>query len=190
MKTDKKVYRPLAFTMIIQYFVVLSISVFGLFGLIYIPLKFKSEFADYFALIAALFFFLEGTISFCFLLKHKIVIDKTEIYVPADHKGIFLRRLQYETKIVYSEINGLRLTKSSHNSNGESVFGVFVNMPYLVFTCATTKEKAINLYFYTRKQVVKMINDISERAIANGNELYVKPGEEMLQNFLQEYKKK
>lgn len=133
-------------------------------------------------IIVAMLFFIELLLE----IKERVVLFDDEIYVAAD-KSFVSRKLQYEERIRYADIESIRLIASTHNSRNEPLTGVFVGMPYLILTCKDGNDKAINLYFYSRGQVRKMIDIIKEMVRLEGNELSPQSGKEMLKEFLRKY---
>ncbi|NCA93153.1 hypothetical protein EOM82_07955 [bacterium] len=76
------------------------------------------------------------------------------------------------------------LMVSKNNSISESTCRVFVNMPYIVFECKNKQQeviqKAINVFYYSKKQTAKIIDETILRAKMSGNELLVPSGQEMI----------
>ena len=63
------------------------------------------------------------------------------------------------------------------------MFWVFVDMPYIVFHCEDGKEKAINLYYFTRRQRIKIIDEVIARVKKEGRELNVSSAKELIQSY-------
>lgn len=63
-------------------------------------------------------------------------------------------------------------------------------MPYIVFDCKDGRQNAINVQFYSKKQIIIIIDEIKKRAKLMGNELHIKSGSEILLDFLKSQKKK
>lgn len=138
------------------------------------------------ALIAAI-----GTIGlfvpeFIHTARNRIVMLADKIYVPGN-KGE--RKIQHEVKLQYVNIKRIYLTASNKDSNGKSVFGVFVNMPYLIFEEYSGDTKAVNVYYYSKKQVSQIIDIVVVRANEQGNKLSVKNGLDLINDFKNSLKK-
>ena len=135
-----------------------------------------------------------GAVLFCIytiirLGKNRIILLETEIFVP-ENWGNKDNRIQYETHIKYIEIKNIFITMSDKNSCGGESRWVFVPMPYIVFECNDGSQKAINVYFYTKKQVVKIMDLAIERAKSLGNNIDIKTGTDILLSFKESAKKK
>lgn len=114
--------------------------------------------------------------------RNRIILDIKEIYVP-ENWGNKKSILQLETHIPYGKIKNISLIKSKNNSLGQKVKMAFVDMPYIVFECVDDKNYLINVYYYSKKQVVDIINECINRADLIGNRLTIGTGEEILQKF-------
>lgn len=119
------------------------------------------------------------------LLQNRIVMLSDIIFVPGN-KGE--RKIQHEVKIQYADIKHIFLSASNKDSNGKSVFGVFVNMPYLNFEKYNGDTELINIYYYTKKQVAQIIDITIDRAIKQGNRLNSESGLELIREFIDSLK--
>lgn len=185
----KKIY-PRSPLIIIGEIIFAAIDILCLVGLVYAILKYFTTY-DWYYILIFISAILVGTGSFVYLLsflKKKIILQDNTIFVYADiadKDGVFLRRLQHETVISYEEIQDIKLDAAAIDSNGHSVKNVFVEMPYIVFVCKDSIQKLVNVYFYSKKQVVSIIDEVANRARAAGNELNLKSGTEILSAFLE-----
>lgn len=130
-------------------------------------------------------------ISYLFIkmAKNRIILKSTEIFVPANW-GNKKSKIQYETKISYKEIQNIFMISSYKNSINQKTEWVFIPMPYIVFDCSDNKQKAINVYYYSKKQIIKIIDEIRIRAKNLGNNNLSKSGNEILSSFLETQKNK
>ena len=119
-------------------------------------------------------------------LRNRIILYDDEIFVPG-HWGD--QKVQYELHIRYCDIKDIRLVASDKDSKGQSVFGVFVQMPYIIFEGYDGKQKAVNVYYYSKKQVASIIDLAVDRAKKQGNELNLKSGLELIKEFIAGNKK-
>lgn len=127
----------------------------------------------------------------CLDFKKGVKFDANGIKVEADvadKKGLLVRRFQHKTEIAYSEIDDILLIASDTDSRGRKVEHVFIKMPYIVFKCKDGKQKAINVYYFSRKQKIKIIDEIKQRASDAGNTLEISSGEDMWNDYNQRYK--
>lgn len=128
-----------------------------------------------------------GTVLFGIYLlvkfaKNRIVFTESEIFVP-QHWGSKDSRIQYETHIKYDEITNIFITASNKNSLGRDARRVMTIMPYMVFECRDGKQKAINVLYFSKKQVIKIIDLAIERAKAQGIDFNSPTGEQILADF-------
>ncbi len=114
----------------------------------------------------------------------KINFSEDAISINDDIKVIgVVRRLQYAVRVKYTEIKSLSYRESRKDSLGHDVDWVFVLMPYVVLHCEDGDEKAINLYYFSRKQRLKIIDEIISRVRKVGRELNVSPVKELIQSY-------
>lgn len=104
----------------------------------------------------------------------------------ADKGGLLIRKIQYNTDIVYSEIKNISITASNKDSLGQTVKHVFVKMPYIVFKCKDGTEKAVNVYYFNKKQKIAIIDEVICRAKNKGNDLEIESGEKLWDKFYSE----
>lgn len=116
-----------------------------------------------------------------YVAQNRIVMLADKIFVPGN-KGE--RKIQYELKIQYVDIKRIYLTVSNKDSNGKSVFGVFTNMTYLIFEEYNGDKKAVNVFYYSKNQVAKIIDISVDRAMRQGNKIDIKAGLELIREFI------
>lgn len=145
------------------------------------------------AVISAIIVFAGSFIIFLSLIKKRIIINDEDIFVPADiadKKGLFLRRLQHRTSVKFEEIESIYLIAARRDSKNNHVKNVFVSMPYIVFSCKDGQKKMINVYYYSKKQVAYIIDEIKNRASLIGNDLQIQSGKEVVSEFIQKQNKR
>lgn len=128
---------------------------------------------------------------FCFDLRRGIIFENDRIRVEsdlADKNGLILRRFQHKIDVTYTEVQNIFLTASNRDSRGREVKNVFVNMPYIIFECKNGSQKAINVYYYSKRQVIRIIDEFIQRAHEKGNFLCVNSGKKLLEDFLKDKK--
>ncbi len=138
---------------------------------------------DWSGFIFAIFGFLFMSYTTFRMGKNRIILDVGEIYVP-EHWGSKENKIQYETHIAYSDIQNIYLISSNKNSLNKIARWVFTPMPYIVIDCKDGKQNAINVFYFSKKQVIKIIDESISRAKAINNELQIKTGTEILSEFL------
>ena len=121
------------------------------------------------------------------MAKNRIVLTDKEIYVP-DHWGSKDYKIQYETHIAYSEILDIFIISSNNNSLNQPIRWATPCMPYIIVNCKGGQQKAINVFYYSKKQVVRIIDETIERSKLVGNEVVIKSGSEILKEFLEKEK--
>ena len=144
------------------------------------------EWVGFFAAIGGFLFMLYTVFR---MGKNRIILEHSEIFVP-EHWGSKNSKIQYETHISYQEIKSISIVSSNKNSLNKNARWVFMPMPYIVFGCIDDRQKAVNVFYFSKKQVVRIINDVLERTKQLGNEIQSKSGEEILSEFLVQQKNK
>lgn len=144
------------------------------------------EWLGFFAAIGG---FLYMAYTFYRMARNRIILDKDEIFIP-EHWGNKDNKIQYETHIAYKDIANIFLVITSNNSLNKTAHWVFTPMPYVVFDCKDGSQKLINVFYYSKNQVVKIIDETIARSKETENELEIKTGTEILSDFLALQKKK
>lgn len=137
--------------------------------------------AGFVAAVFAIFFIGYNIIK---MAKNRIVLNDKEIYVP-EHWGSKDYKLQYETHISYSDIRNIYIVLSNNNSLNEPLKWGTLPMPYIVFDCNSEEQKAVNVFYFSKRQTVKIIDDVILRAKKRGNDLVIGNGEKILKKFLE-----
>lgn len=150
---------------------------------------------DLFFVVLGLIFSIVGIIVsltiLCLDFKKGVKFDANGITVESDasdKNGLLVRKFQHKTEITYNEIDDIILIASDTDSRGRKVANVFIKMPYIVFKCKNEKQIAINVYYFSRKQIIKIIDEIKQRAFEAGNRLDIPSGEDMWNDYRQRYK--
>lgn len=73
---------------------------------------------------------------------------------------------------------------SSNNSLNKESKMIFTPMPYIIFECENDIKKAVNVFYYSKKQVVKIIDEIVNRAKISNNKKLLKSGNEIYTEFI------
>ena len=167
----------------------LAIIVSAIYLIIYLFLYVKNmQIKEWIAMIAAIGCLFYFSYTFIRMARNRIILDKAEIVVP-ENWGSTKLKLQYQVNISYNTIRNISLMTSRKNSIGNKVEMVFVDMPYIVFECKDGAKKLVNVYYYSKKQVVDLIDEVISRASAMGNELHINTGTEMMSLFLRKINK-
>lgn len=165
--------------------VIIGIALYVIVILIKDYLSFR-DFWFWLALLSAI-----GIIGFILydiicVVQNRIIMVADKIIVPGN-KGE--RKIQYEIHIQYVDIKNIYLTSSKKDSKGRSVFGVFVQMPYIIFEEYSGEVKAVNVYNYSKKKVAQIIDIIIDEANNRGNRIDINSGLELIKNFKANLKK-
>lgn len=115
--------------------------------------------------------------------RNRIVFNNEFIFVPGNW-GKGEAKLQYECKIAYSEIKNIFIAKSDDNSLNKPIKFALLPMPYIVFEYANGEQKAINVFYYSKKSVIKIIDEAIKRAKLCGNTIEIGSGESLFNDFL------
>lgn len=95
-------------------------------------------------------------------IRKRIVLFENKIYVQGDF-GDEKTKLQYEIDIEYINIQNISLVVDSKNSLNKDVVFVITPMINSVLHLSDGEEARINLYYYSKKQKIEIINYIIER---------------------------
>jgi len=95
---------------------------------------------------------------FC-IMKKGIVLFDDKIYVQED-RGNKDTKLQYKIEIEFCQIEKIDMTTTSNNSLNHYMRFVITPMPYIVLHLADNREKRINVYYYSNKQTIEIIDYI------------------------------
>ncbi|MFA6860605.1 MAG: hypothetical protein WCR30_04380 [Clostridia bacterium] len=138
---------------------------------------------DWIGMLAGLFTVMFMGYTFIRFARNKIILDKNEIFVP-DHWGNKDNKIQYETHVPYLEIKNIFMIITTNNSLNKPAKWIFTPMPYIVFDCKDKKQRAINVFYFSKKQIIKIIDESITRAQELGNNLEIKTGNEIFSDLL------
>lgn len=181
----RKVYFQVSILLYLVLIIILTIT----FGCIYVMIFFIKDLLhtattfEWAGFIASIFGFFYTSYSFVRMAKNRIILDNTKIYVP-NHWGGKDYKLQYELHISYLDINNIYLVLSNRNSLNKPLKWATLPMAYIVIDCNDKTQKNINVFYYSKKQVIQIIDEIKKRAELLGNDLHIKSGSIMLNDFL------
>lgn len=114
--------------------------------------------------------------------RDRIVLEPNRIYVP-DSWNKTVVKVQYKTEVNYADIEGIFIAetqKDSLNLNDCSA----LPMPYIVIDCKNGDQKLINMYWYSKKRLKTILDEIIARARNVGNNFTSETGEEIYNTFL------
>lgn len=121
----------------------------------------------------AWFTFLLMMFPFCFVLftfirfeHHRIVFFNKYISIPDDWLGM-RSKIQFTTIIHYDEIEDVRIIWSENNSVNDRIPiqmpSSLILKPYIEIMCKDGNTKRIFIMYFTRKQKIKIIDEIKSR---------------------------
>lgn len=184
----KKIYPCSALTIILEIFF-LAICLLCIFGFCLGIME--NNLYGYLCSISSIIVFLGSLIYFLSFIKKRITITEKEIIVSediADKRNIFLRKIQYNTSVSFDEIEKIYICSTNKDSRGQHVKFIFVFMPYIVFECKDRQKKMINVYYFSKKQVIYIIDEVKRRALLVGNDFQIETGEELISKIIDETK--
>ena len=136
--------------------------------------------------------FVIGAILWTYLIvefaRNRIVFEENHIYVP-ESWGKGREKTQYKTVVDYLTIVEVFLAESHKDSLNRYDCSV-LPMPYIVLNCKDNKQERINVNWFSKKQRIKIIDEIINRAKLHGNNFTDQTGEEIYNSFLTAKKSK
>lgn len=178
----KKSIHPISVLRVIWLLIWLLLIGLSIATAVLVVIDNKYSYINIIALIVAVPLFVISLIIFCSDFKRGVKFYDNCITVSADFgdkNGLLVRRFQHAIKVQYVDIHKLYVVYSNKDSNSKPVENVFVNMPYIVMECVDGSVKAINVYYYSKKQRINLINEIRLRAEKAGNCIDCVSGEEI-----------
>ena len=125
----------------------------------------------YFLISIAILFLTYTSIRFLFSLK--IHLRKEDIATFGDGLPKF-EKIQYKCFVKYKDIKNISILASEKNSKNKRIQLKWVSssMPkkYLEFTLINGKKERMCINYYTKKQIIKMLNYINSNMQLAGNE--------------------
>lgn len=116
------------------------------------------------------------------LVRNRIILEQDRIFVP-ENWGKGIEKKQYKVEVNYADIEGIFIAetqKDSLNLNDCSA----LPMPYIVIDCKNGDQKLINMYWYSKKRLKTILDEIIARARYVGNDFTSETGEEIYNTFL------
>lgn len=187
MDSALKVYKPKSAILIFSYIFASTLVSSMLVSLVIVFIYFMNDIGWVIILLSSVSFGLYMGISGIIALScKKIVLDVDAIRVKKDKRGGF-RVLQHEINLPYADINSIEIVVSATDTNGEGQLGLFTPMPSIYFECSNDEFRMINVYDYSKKQIIEMLDEIIKRAQAVGKLLNCLTGEEIIKQAIDKY---
>lgn len=93
------------------------------------------------------------------LIKRSIVVFENKIQVQEDIGGRDIK-LQYALDVKFSDIQSISITVDSSNSRNQYMRFVITPMPNVILHLKNGKSARINVYYYSKKQTIEIIDYI------------------------------
>lgn len=157
-----KQYNPKSIKMYVAISIFVSIIGCGVYSIIGFSENKRATLLEWTGLIIIVF----GIIYFIYLiyrfLNRRIVLFEDRIYTTKDvgNRDVIL---QYELEVMFNQIEKISLSLSSKNSLNQNLPFVITPMPYIVLHLTTGQIKRINVYFYSKKQTIEIIDYIIDK---------------------------
>lgn len=116
------------------------------------------------------------------VMKRKILLYEDSIFISEDI-GNKVIKLQYKTDVKFDQIEYIDMLISSNNSLNQSMRFVITPMPYIVLHLKNGKEEWMNMYYYSKKQTIEIINYIIEKKKKQVVDFTHKNGQELLNDL-------
>lgn len=123
-----------------------------------------------------------------YIMKRKILLYEDSIYISEDI-GSKDTKLQYKTDVKFDQIEYIDMLISSNNSLNQSMRFVITPMPYIVFHLKNGKEEWMNMYYYSKKQTIEIIDYVIEKKKIQDVGFTHKTGQELLKDLRNTIKK-
>ncbi len=182
--------RPHTVLMVFVELLMLAFAILGWAVVIYFGIL--NEYEPLITIVVTICGILTGlccSFAFYSFAIRKIEFNEDYLYVSKDKEDkskSIIRRLQHEVKIEYQDIEKIALHSMTTDTKNHDLKFIFVSMPHIVIECKGGRKEMINVYFYTRKQVIHIIDEIVNRAIGNGNDLSKYCGQDMVFEFIKQ----
>lgn len=116
------------------------------------------------------------------VMKRKILLNEDSICISEDI-GSKDTKLQYKTDVKFDQIEYIDMLISSNNSLNQSMRFVITPMPYIVFHLKNGKEEWMNMYYYSKKQTIEIIDYVIEKKKMQDVDFTHKNGQELLNDL-------
>lgn len=159
---------------------ILSIALLGLYSVIYI---FKEDGVIPGILVSV-------SVAFCFYtfirFEHDPIILRNDCITMAGDWLSKKEKIQYKVKISYAEIEQIQLIHTFKNSLGRSIARVppLVSLTFMEFKCKGGKNKRLFILYHTKKQRIKIINEIKKRMVLVGNNADIGEAIDIVNNII------
>lgn len=117
------------------------------------------------------------------LARNRIIFTEEKLYVPENWGGKDVK-FQYKVIVDFTEIKEVFITESCNNSLNKAMPLQVLPMPYIVIECKNGKQKAINVFYYSKKQTIKIIETIIEYSKLNNNIFTLKTAEQIFAEYI------
>ena len=116
------------------------------------------------------------------ILNREIRIYDDKLWVKEDKGGKGIK-LQYGLDVKFNDIQSIGITVNSNNSLNQYMRYVITPMPNIVSYLNNGKEARINVYYYSKKQTIEIINQIIERMKIINPTFTNKSGQELIEGL-------
>ncbi len=140
----------------------LSIIISGTYSICWYLIRDSKTILDWIGLGVAIYFIAFLVYTFLRFIRRKIVLYEDRIFVLEDMGGKEVK-IQYEVDLSFAEIENVYLEISNKNSLNKNMRWVITPMLYIVFDLNDGTKARINVYFYSKKQVISIIDYIIEK---------------------------
>lgn len=168
-------------------FIILAV-LFYIFGNFIINLSSMQHVIGWLSFVCSIIGIVYCSYTLLHILKRKVVLFEDGISVSEDI-GSKDTKLQYKIDVKFDQIEYIDMLISSNNSLNQYMRFVITPMPYIVLHLKDGKEKWINVYYYSKKQTIEIIDYIIERKKVEDVVFTHKTGEELV-NELSKIKRK
>lgn len=178
----KKSIRPVSILRIVWLLIWIFLICISVCGVVLICIEREFDLIKILAIILAIPIMIISLFIFCADFKRGVIFEEKCLKVSADAAdkwGLIVRRLQHSLEVDYNDIEAVYTAYSNKDSNNKPLKHVFVAMPYIVIECKDGSKKAINVYYYNKKQKIKLIDEIRQRTADAGNPVNCVSGQEM-----------
>lgn len=164
MNKKNLTFRPLSITwilLIISVFIFIILTIYGI--IISIINNYYSNYIAYFFLFILLIFLIYEIIRLSF--SGRICFKNEFIFVPSDWFDVN-NRIQYKCIINYKDIKSIKIIASANNSKNERIafrLSILSIKKYFEITTYDDTVNRICINHYTKKQIIKILNEINLR---------------------------
>lgn len=176
----KKIFLQLSPIMFIFLLAILAVTGYFIFCIYELfAFKLAEEGAVGWVRFVLLLLFIAGLIYlFIRMAIGGVIFDKTEIRVLRNWGYKITKETRY-TRIRYDQIKSISIDAVDGKS--------YRAEPYIVYKEYSGEKKYVNVYYYTKRQIILMIDMAVERAAMQGNIINIKNGKNLYDNYLKRY---